>query len=315
MIYKIIRLNFIGNARFGSGILETSMLRITADSVFSAICCELAKSGKKEYIPQLVSLVRRGEIKLSDTFPFKGDQLYLPRPFVSVKAETDDGDSIKKKAFRKLKYIPIAKYEAFLKGHFTFEECQDTLRDISEASDFSVYMQVAVRTNDDPEPYSVGKVKFSDDSGLWFLLAASDETKLNELIKVIDSLGYTGIGGKRSSGCGRFKVQLIDVPDYLHDRLNSQDGPFVSLSVCLPRKEELEKAVENASYSIAKKSGFVYSEDYSSSPKKKNDIYVFESGSCFMNSFSGDVYDVASDGNHSVYRYAVPMFISIGGKV
>ena len=314
MIYKIVRLTFTGDVHFGSGILESSASTLTADTIFSALCCELAGSGRSEQIEQLVLDVKNRVLMLSDTFPFKGEQLYLPKPFIPVRAENDDGDSVKKKSFRKLKYIPMEKYDAFLQGKFTYEECQDTLNEISETNGFSLYMQVAVRRESDPEPYSVGKIRFSNNCGLWLIIAASDESKMEEITGLFRSLGHSGIGGKRSAGCGRFSVDLSDVPLFLCKALKRRESPYISLSTSLPKENEMEKALEGAYYSLMKRSGFVYSEDYSSTPQKKNDLYVFEAGSSFRNLFSGDVYDVSSNGFHPVYRYAVPMFISIGGN-
>ena len=315
MKYKIVRLRFDGDVHFGEGMLETSGSSISADMLFSALCCELAGSGKTEDIEKLVSEVREGKLRISDTFPFSGQTLYLPRPYISVKADNDDGNSVKKKAFRKLKYIPTELYETFLKGEFTFEECKKAVDDISKISGFSLYEQVAVRSGEeDPEPYSVGKIRFRDNSGLWFILSAFDDLLLSEYEALIFAVGLSGIGGKRSSGCGRFTPEFCEVPGYLLEKLENDSGSAVSLSVCLPKNDEIESIIDDASYSLIKKSGFVYSETYSDTPHKKNDLYVFGAGSCFGKRFAGDVYDVSGDGKHKVYRYAVPMFMSIGGK-
>lgn len=315
MKYKIVRLRFDGDVHFGEGMLETSGNNIPADTLFSALCCEIAMGGNAADIEKLAADARNGKMRISDTFPFSGQTLYLPRPYISVKADNDEGNSVKKKAFRKLRYIPEKLYDTFLKGKFTYEECRKTLDDISGICGSSLYDHVAVRSGDeDPEPYSVGKVRFRDNCGLWFMLAAYDDILMSEYEDLIYSAGLSGIGGKRSSGCGRFTPEFCEVSGELLAKLENNDGSAVSLSVCLPKNEEIEAALENASYSLIKRSGFVYSETYSDTPHKKNDIYVFGSGSYFGKRFAGDVYDVSSGGNHKVYRYAVPLFMSIGGS-
>ena len=65
------------------------------------------------------------------------------------------------------------------------------------------------------------------------------------------------------------------------------------LSVALPADDELENALENASYLLEKRSGFVASSDYAEEWRKKKDLYVFTAGSCFVNCFAGDIYDVS----------------------
>ena len=314
MKYKIAKLRFNGNVHFGEGTLEKSGFTLSSDTIFSAICCELAKIGKEEEIEQLISCISDGKLKISDAFPFNGKQLFLPRPFINVKADNDEGDSVKKKAFKKLKFIPIDKYDMFLKGNFKYQECKKALNDITDISKFAIYEQVAIEEGADSEPYSVGKVRFRDDCGLWFIIAADDDDIMKKLFELIRSLGISGIGGKRSSGCGRFVVKFVELPEYLLSNLERESEKAVSLSVCLPRNEEIENALEDASYGVLKRSGFVYSENYASSSQKKNDLYVFVAGSCFKNRFKGDVYDVSAGGSHKVYRYAVPMFLSIGGE-
>ena len=219
MKYKIVRLRFDGDVHFGEGMLETSGSSISADMLFSALCCELAGSGKTEDIEKIVSEVREGKLRISDTFPFSGQTLYLPRPYISVKADNDDGNSVKKKAFRKLKYIPTELYETFLKGEFTFEECQKAVDDISEISGFSLYEQVAVRSGEeDPEPYSVGKIRFRDNSGLWFILSASDDL-LCPNMKLLFCCRTQRNRRQKKFRMRRFTPEFCEVPGYLLEKL------------------------------------------------------------------------------------------------
>ena len=56
---------------------------------------------------------------------------------------------------------------------------------------------------------------------------------------------------------------------------------------------------------------FVASSDYAEEWRKKKDLYVFTAGSCFVNCFAGDIYDVSEGGKHPVYRYAKPIFMGV----
>ena len=86
----------------------------------------------------------------------------------------------------------------------------------------------------------------------------------------------------------------------------------MSLSTSLPKDADLEEALENSSYLMEKRSGFIYSTTYSDEFRRKKDMYVFSSGSCFENLSDGDVYDVSEGQNtHKVYRYAKPLFLGV----
>ena len=69
--------------------------------------------------------------------------------------------------------------------------------------------------------------------------------------------------------------------------------------------------MQDANYSVIKRSGFVASEQYADEHLRKHDLYVFSAGSCFLQKFNGDIFDVSSKGKHLVYRYAVPMFMGV----
>lgn len=86
----------------------------------------------------------------------------------------------------------------------------------------------------------------------------------------------------------------------------------MTLSVSLPREEELETALAGAEYLLLKRSGFVASERYAPEQMRKKDLYVFQAGSCFPEKFHGDIYDVSDTcGRHPVYRYAKPMWMEV----
>ena len=84
-----------------------------------------------------------------------------------------------------------------------------------------------------------------------------------------------------------------------------------SLSVALPTEEEIPSVIEGSRCKMLKRSGFVASTTYADEYLRKNDLYVFSAGSTFTKDFSGDVYDVSNNGNHSVYRYAKPMLMGV----
>ena len=85
----------------------------------------------------------------------------------------------------------------------------------------------------------------------------------------------------------------------------------MSLTSALPMDEEWPELLIDAKYQLRKRSGFIASDSYAQEQRKKKDMYLFSSGSCFTKRFSGDVYDVSDGGSHPVYRYAKPIFYAL----
>lgn len=130
--------------------------------------------------------------------------------------------------------------------------------------------------------------------------------------ELMDSLSFSGIGGKRSSGLGKFSFLTTKMPQEFLKRLNGTGERWMTLSCSLPVKKEMVDVLDGASYILEKRSGFVASELYTKEQQRKRDLYVFAAGTCVKKRFHGDVYDVSDGGSHSVYRYAKPMFLEVG---
>jgi CRISPR-associated protein Csm4 len=171
------------------------------------------------------------------------------------------------------------------------------------------------------EPYNVGTFQFNNDCGLYIIAQFSSENSVNLFEEVLDNLQYSGIGGKRSAGYGKFKYERHDIPKEINELLvdnktnieTSPQNQLMTLSCCFPKEEELESVAKDATYLLEKNSGFVYSFDYYDSLLRKKDFYKFTSGSVFTNKFDGDIFDVSdsSKGKHKVYSYAKSMFLKL----
>lgn len=304
MRYEIYKLSFPQGVHFGSNSLESGEYTFCADTLFSALCQEAVK---EEKLDVLLTYVRDNELLLSDAFPYKKEELFLPKPYLYVEHGDDEGDSKTKKIYKKMKYIPCSLFETYLKGNLSPEQAE-TFKDFG-----FLYRKtsVSIRGEKEPVPYRVGVYYYHEGNGVYFIAGTGSDEVRGFLEKLLFSLSCDGIGGKRSSGLGRFRFEKTELPPYLKEHIGCTGKRHISLSVSLPREEETEKAVEGAQYKILKRSGFVASEHYADEWRRKKDLYVFAPGSCFFNTFSGDVYDVSSRGNHAVYRYAVPMFMGV----
>ena len=141
---------------------------------------------------------------------------------------------------------------------------------------------------------------------------------------LMESLSYSGLGGKKSAGLGRFEYVKKTVPDMLGKALRSgsegASGHFgqsasgeyaVLMSTALPEEEKLKDVLTDASYSLLKRSGFVDSTTFDDQQMRKKDLYVLAAGSCMKHVFDGCMVEEKNGGRHSVYRYAYGLFLEV----
>ena len=114
-------------------------------------------------------------------------------------------------------------------------------------------------------------------------------------------MGYTGIGGKHSSGYGKY--EFADDPIILYDEndgiyeddtalvqlLNKQQRRLFRLAVAplLPSVDDIT-IVKMGVYKLLKRSGFVYA-DIDEKYIKKNNVYMLAEGSCFGRRIKGNM--------------------------
>lgn len=302
MNYTIYRMAFTTPVHFGTGVLNESASSFCADTLFSALYIEAMKLGRAD---ALLDFVEKDQLLLSDAFPYMQERYFLPKPMLYVEPK-EQGDSGLKKQFKKLRYIPVEKLGSFLSGTLDPRGC--SLHGLGRE-----YSQVmaAVRREEDTLPYRVGNFLFQEDCGL-YVLTATENGEVQQLFETLmKSLSYTGIGGKRGSGKGRFVLKKGKIPKSLEAMLDKESGRYLLLSTALPREEEIETALTDASYLLQRRSGFVYSETHGPELMKKRDMYTLQAGSCFRNRFRGAVYDVNEGGSHAVYRYGKGLFLGV----
>ena len=302
MRYKIYQLSFQNGVHFGNTSLDESLVTFSADTLFSALFQEAIKAGK-ECADWLYDAVSNGSLLLSDAFPFIDGRLYLPKPMVRPDIPDKSGDSVEKKAFKKLKYIPMEKLGDYMKGELNAQKENSVMKKLAKGS---MKTSAAIPEEDETRPYHIGTVYFGKGNGLYIITAVKSEEDESNLFELLDMLSFAGIGGQRASGLGRFEIIREKEIDSIHFE---KDSDWVmALNICLPRDSEIEEAMNGAKYQMCKRSGFVASENYAPEQRKKKDLYMFTAGSCFRNRFEGDIFDVSDGGSHPVYRYGKPLF-------
>ncbi|MCI9501671.1 MAG: type III-A CRISPR-associated RAMP protein Csm4 [Hungatella sp.] len=302
MKYEIYKLKFTTGVHFGNGMLNDSVYTFQADTLFSAMYIEALKAGLEG---ALYDMVCSGQLLFSDGFPYVGDLYMIPKPMLYIEPK-DRGNSSDKKAFKKLKYLPVDKLDSFLAGNMELDD--DPMKEFGH---FNQRTMAAVRRPDETLPYQVGVFHYNENRGLYLMVGYQEPGQLELAEKLLKAVSFTGIGGKRSGGLGKFDFYKGGQDRRLKQRLEHAGTCQMLLSCALPKEEELENALEGASYLLEKRSGFVASDTYADELRKKKDLYVFSAGSCFKNSFQGSVYDVSEGGNHPVYRYGLSMFMGV----
>lgn len=310
MKYKIYKFDFNGYVHFGSSSLDQTGKTFSADTLFSALYQEALQEGNGRD-RRLLEMVQSGELRFSDALPYSEDTLYLPKPYLYFKSEEMHGDSDSIKLYKKLNYIPENRFEQLVKGQLSTDELVDIKTNIDNLGKTEMLTLAAVRGNSEATPYRVQQYAFYEGKGLYIVAALANKEVEELLEELLDNLSFVGIGGRRSSGMGKYSMPYAKLPQSYKEKLEKTKGRVMALSICLPPAETMEKVLEGASYQIKKRSGFVASETFAPEWKRKQDLYVFSAGSCFLHAFEGQIVNVDRGGAHPVYRYAMPLFMGV----
>lgn len=351
MKYLLYKLKFVTPVHFGDtssgGGLEKVKIGCGADTLFSALCNEIAALEGNDAVEEFLKAAKDDKIVFSDLYPYcdinNETQLLVPKPVLTIVGSEKTVDSLenvkkereKSKKFKKMKYIRISEMQNYL------EAIQEGKTFESEVEKNWVVNQVE-RVNmrgEEPLPYLVGAVSYLSqekvgakaiDTGLYFVLGVEDDYSseaIDKFTSLLEMLGYSGIGGKRSSGYGKFEInedpfEMQDPKDlegYAPDKdylalnkgiIDEKSSVQMSISTFLPGKDEI-KAVGKGEYKIIEKSGFI-NDIETNTVVKRSSVYMIEAGACFKNRIKGEIAEFKVDNlSHSVYRYGKPLFMGL----
>lgn len=319
MEYKLYKLTFNTPVHFGSDIigssLEESDFICHSDTFFSALCLEYIKLNGAETIDDFIDFFNNGKLLISSLLPYKNNDLYIPKPSIVIeRSDTknenkEENSSSDRKKMKKLNYIKVSDIDIYLNyikgiGDFNFDY------DYNNFAKYSLNQKVGLR-DEENRLYSLGTYSFYKNNGLYFALSFSDNETLKEFEKVLKSLSYSGIGGKRTHGLGNFEYNESDFSVF-ENKLFKDSKYKMLLSLFSPTENEMENIdFSNSFYSLIKRNGFIYSNNYSGNLSKRKSLSMFKEGSCFTDNINGNIKDVSQNGNHKVYRYGKAFYIGI----
>lgn len=313
MKYKIVKLCFSTAVHFGDGGLMTCRNTLCADTLFSALCIESVRKSK-ETMTSIVKAVQDRQLLISDAFPYIGDVFYLPKPLCEIEhntAITVDSDSSFKKTIKKLKYIDSSRLDDYLNGRLSKNDIiQMQLVVDNNFGSFDLIHKNSI-LEEETEPFSVMVFRYKDGAGIWFLLGYEDDSLVDLVEDMFGSLGLTGIGGEVSSGYGKYTITTEELPAHIKMMLGREQGRYMLITTSLPSDSEME-CLNQASFLLLKRGGFIASSDYADNLQKKKSIYFISSGAVFKEKWVGQLMNMAStEGRHSVYKYSLPLFIGV----
>ncbi len=278
--------------------------------------------------------------KISSAFPFyqivEGQRLhFFPKPELPYLRFSMDGDfEGKEKQLKKIRYLEQGLFEAVLhkasdvvalrsknvKGNYASAPDLDlvmTLKagncdEITRSEPYQ-HVEVPVEPGGDSIPYTVDKIFFHQDAGLFFLLEAEEEEIKDKVKSAMYLLQDSGIGTDRNTGNGQFEVAFGELSMNLPEQ-----GDFdLSLSLYCPREEEIQNLLSESFYGLTKRGGYI------SSPAslehltiRKKSIYMFTEGSVFptlsATSREGKLVDLKpafGTLQHPIWRDGRPVFV------
>lgn len=284
---KIYKLKFNGRVHFGENSLDSSAFVFSNNRLFSALWIEaLGLNTDPDFLKNL---------KISDVFPYIGDEYYLPKPIVAFESSENIEESrLKAKRLKSVKYIAASKMSGYLRGEDARHQ---------KFGEFSKDTKVSISRDgkNDTKPYSVGVFQFDKNCGLYFIVDG-DEVDIASLELVLSSLQFSGIGGKRSSGFGSFSFK-IESGMSLNVEITRERK--LLLSSAFAAAKELGDSLEDAMYLLNRSSGWI-----NETIVRKNDVYIFSPGSTFKNEFSGEVFSVGNETNEAL-NYAKAVWMEI----
>lgn len=338
----IYKLQFTSPVRFGSDIgaagLALGNETCRSDTFFSALCIEWLKVFGESKMKEMVNEAESGRFLLSDLFPWKGQDIYLPKPLIYVEKKNINTDGHYFKKLKKIRWIPAAAFDSYINflkegGELPFDP--DENKPWSEV----IIPRASVARVEETRPYVISAYRFPFEeekqnnkkgdkegalqTGLYFILKTDNQGLQEELDIVLDNLGVTGIGGKKTTGLGKFKLAeepiefgadfgLYDSDIILGKMLNRKGKYYMALSTISPLEKELEAFIpEENFYTLIQRSGFVESPAYWENPIKRKPVTMFGAGSCFKEPLSGRILNLSSGGNHPVYRYGKGMYLGV----
>lgn len=264
--------------------------------------------------------------QISSAFPFYKDLYFFPKPFtkLSLRLSTEE-DPIHTKKLKKIQWIDKNLFEHTINGEsISISENNFSKNgklvsvEFSEKDSSHIYVKdeqerVKINYDEDNAPFTLERIYFHSDAGLYVLVDCSEEFLQQKLLPAFKLLGDTGVGSYKTIGNGQFIPRLENNKMTL--RAPSQNQHWMNLSLYCPTQEEVEKKLEfeKSSYQFVKRGGYLTYSTHTKGVMRKKSVYMFQEGSVFQaDALEGKLADLKPENfAHAVYREGRPIFIPV----
>ncbi|HWQ12520.1 MAG TPA: hypothetical protein VNL77_06965 [Roseiflexaceae bacterium] len=266
----------------GIGVEETAE-RCPSDTLYAALLVEAQRAGRTFFAPPEAHDGTRPldpPLLLSSAFPYAGDVVLLPRPQLPLPISVGRlaGERKLTKLARKLRYVSptifrliVAQQPGALdpylpgggKGRLVMDARVWVAAEDGDLPETDVFWKVNTvphvavdRVQSASNYYETGQVSFAPGCGLALLCRERSPRAADGLLDLLDRLGDSGLGGRRSYGLGQFRPAPAPPLD-LDTAVEPQQ--LVLLSRYRPSSAELAGGVlgEGASYDLVQVGGWL----------------------------------------------------------
>lgn len=315
MKYFVYKMHFPGGVRAGHGRLDEVKPTIYADTLFSALINECACIDRQA-LEQLITYTRQGQLRLTDAFPFIKEELYLPKPILFHEpAAAEETATIRnsKKLLKKIKYVSIDEWDNYLADNMDYDFMLELIQDLGASV---VDTKIKQEESGEHKIYNVAYYRFKEQSGLYFILGTEADEVKTIFNRVFDSLSFTGIGGKKSIGLGRFAYSVADLPAELLTKINKQLKARSMLLTTSIYSAAEQGILKNTTYyyQLVRRGGFIYSDStplLNEDLRRKKDLYFFQAGSVFEKEYNGELIQLDQISSHPIYKYSLPIWMEV----
>lgn len=339
--FVLVKIHFSTVVRFGDGRsamgLDSAKDSLPSDSLYAAFMSETVRNNGVAELERIKKQIESNQILLSALMPcyidhpadnISNNWIYcVPRPFAQSSAEHkhEPGSPSIKKVLKKVPWLPVDQMFPYL----NFVEYGE-----GDVSNFGIpqskravlvnFDRVNTRDMEEPQPYTVSAYRFpSEISALYFVAYVPAQEDKDWLIQTLNTLSDSGIGGKTSSGMGKFTFTSHGLEENKSSKAlwmlisNKDANCFMSLGSIIPNAQEDMETLRqaNSRYLLETRDGFTSSPDFVSPTTqqalKRKRCVLIQSGSCFEHELKGSVVDLSYGQLHPVYRVGKSLQIGL----
>ena len=235
--------------------------------------------------------------RISSAFPFYNGELFFPKPMMRLQpfdvkeiSEEKQAKSHKKIGFLGKTYFEdliganqMTIQQAHLVSGGKFVSNHPEVLKLENKpilkSDVQQRVTIPADYSEDPTPYYVDRIFFTEGAGFWFAVDNNEDGIMEIIEKALTLLGDEGIGTDRAVGNGHFEATTDKLQLTLPDKATHQ----LLLSLYCPQQSELSQSLlQSSSYGLLKRGGYLASPDKTEHlTLRKKSVYMFTEGSVF----------------------------------